>query len=221
MWPAPATEQASALTSNWLLFTTAGLAVALLVWGLIIFAALRWRRRDDELPPQFNNNPPLEIAWTLVPLAFVCVLFVYAYDAEAKVEALASKPSVTVRVNAYRWGWTFAYANGPVVSGAAAAPILGRAAGPPPQLELPLGETTRIELTSSDVTHSFWVPGFLFKRDAIPGQVSAFDLQPRQLGTFVGRCAQFCGLDHAMMTFSVRVVPADEFDRWRTRANPR
>jgi len=62
MWPAPATEQASALTSNWLLFTTAGLAVALLVWGLIIFAALRWRRRDDELPPQFNNNPPLEIA---------------------------------------------------------------------------------------------------------------------------------------------------------------
>ena len=82
-------------------------------------------------------------------------------------------------------------------------------------------ERCETPVTSSDVIHSFWIPDMLFKRDAIPGQVSAFDLQPRQLGTFVGRCAQFCGLDHAMMTFSVRVVPADEFDRWRTRANPR
>jgi cytochrome c oxidase subunit 2 len=221
MWPAPATAQASALTSNWLLFTIAGLAVALLVWGLIIFAALRWRRRGDELPPQFSNNAPLEIAWTVVPLALVCVLFVYAYDAEAKVEALVSKPSVTVHVNAYRWGWTFAYAGGPVIEGAAAAPVLGSPAAASPELELPLGETTRIELTSSDVTHSFWVPGFLFKRDAIPGQMSAFDLRPEQLGTFVGRCAQFCGLDHALMTFSVRVVPVDAFERWRSGAAAR
>jgi cytochrome c oxidase subunit II len=218
MWPSPATAQASELASNWVLFTAVGLAVAVLVWGLIIFAALRWRRRDDELPPQFNNNAPLEIAWTIVPLALVCLLFVYTYRAEADVEALSSDPAVTLHVNAHRWGWSFAYVGGPVVEGATDAPVLGSPAGKPPELELPAGETTRIELTSSDVTHSFWVPAFLFKRDAIPGQTTAFDLRPDRLGVFAGRCAQFCGLDHALMTFSVRVVPAAEFERWRRQA---
>ena len=197
------------LASNWVLFTVAGLIVALIVWGLIVFALLRWRRRGegDALPPQFRTNNPLEIAWTVIPLVIVCALFVHTFRAEADVEALAPRPDVTVAVNAYRWGWTFAYqGGGPVVDGTAAAP---------PQMVLPLGETTRIELTSSDVNHAFWVPDFLFKRDAIPGHPSAFDLKPDKPGTYVGRCAEFCGLDHALMSFSVRVVPPDAYARWR------
>lgn len=207
-WPETATSQASVLASDWALFTYAGLAVALLVWGLILFAVFRWRRRPgdgDGLPPQFRTNNPLEIAWTIAPLVLVGALFVYTYRAEATVEALRPAADATVDVTAYRWGWTFAYANGPRVDGTAAAP---------PQLVLPLNETTRIRLTSRDVTHSFWVPDFLFKKDAIPGQLNAFDLRPERAGTFIGRCAQFCGLNHALMTFSVRVVPADEYARW-------
>jgi cytochrome c oxidase subunit 2 len=83
---------------------------------------------------------------------------------------------------------------------------------------LPVNRTTRIELTSSDVTHSFWVPDFLFKRDAIPGQMTAFDLEPNRLGSFPGRCAQFCGFDHAYMTFRVRVVSVADFAVWLRRA---
>jgi cytochrome c oxidase subunit 2 len=86
---------------------------------------------------------------------------------------------------------------------------------------LPLGEVTRIEITSVDVNHAFWVPDFLFKRDAIPGQTTAFDLQPARLGTYLGRCAEFCGLNHALMTFTVRVVTPDDFQRWRTGAPTR
>jgi cytochrome c oxidase subunit 2 len=219
-WPATATTQASVLASDWVLFALAGLAVALLVWGLILFAIVRWRRRPpsrrtdrsshsepvEEWPPQFRNNNALEIAWTVVPLILVIGLFVYTYRAEANVEALGPKPDVTVAVNAYRWGWTFSYAGGPTISGAARNP---------PQMVVPLGRTTRIVLTSSDVNHAFWVPDFLFKRDAIPGRTSSFDLRPSKLGTFLGRCAEFCGLDHALMNFSVRVVPPDEYARWR------
>lgn len=208
-WPETATTQASVLASDWALFTYAGLAVALLVWGLILFAILRWRRRPGRepgaLPPQFRRNNPLEIAWTVAPLLIVCALFVYTYRAEATVEALPPGPDATVDVTAYRWGWTFAYAGGPRVDGTAAAP---------PQLVLPLNQTMRVRLTSRDVTHSFWVPDFLFKKDAIPGQVNVFDLRPDRAGTFIGRCAQFCGLNHALMSFSVRVVPAPEYARW-------
>jgi len=205
---ATATAQASLLAANWMLFAYVGLAVALVVWGLILFAALRWRRRESSsapLPPQFRNNFALEIGWTVLPLALVCVLFVYTYRAEAGVEALVPDPSVTVAVNGYRWGWTFSYRDGPTVHGSFANP---------PELVLPRGETSRIVLTSSDVNHSFWIPAFLFKRDAIPGRVTAFDIDPTTTGSYTGHCAEFCGYDHALMGFRVKVVTPGEFGRW-------
>jgi len=216
-WPASATSQSTVLGGDWRLFTVVGLVVAVLVWGLILFAIVRWRRRPgDDTPPQFHNNYGLEIAWTIVPLVIVAALFVYTYRAEARVDALVAHPAVVVAVRAYRWGWNFAYAGGPVVGGASNGPVEGgNAATKPPQLVLPLGETTRIELTSDDVTHGFWVPDFLFKRDAIPGMINAFDLRPDKLGTYLGRCSQFCGYDHALMTFTVRVVTPRAFAAWR------
>ena len=194
--------------------------MAVIVGGLIVFAMVRWRRREGSPdPPQFRNNVPLEIGWTIMPLIIVLGLFYYSYRAEATVETIAPHPDVTVSVTAYRWGWTFSYAGGPTVGGAAGAPVLGGTEGPP-QLVLPLGQTTRIELTASDVTHGFWIPAFFFKRDAIPGQLTAFDLRPNRLGSFAGRCAQFCGLEHALMTFEVRVVNAQTFARWRRQPIP-
>jgi cytochrome c oxidase subunit 2 len=71
-----------------------------------------------------------------------------------------------------------------------------------------------LTVTSSDVAHSFWMPDMLFKRDAIPGRVTTFDLTPSKLGTFLGRCGEFCGLDHALMTFRVRVVAPADYKRW-------
>jgi cytochrome c oxidase subunit 2 len=207
-WTTTATAQASLLVANWMLFAYVGLAVALLVWGLIVFAAVRWRRRESgppRLPPQFRNNFALEIAWTVLPLALVCVLFVYTYRAEAGVEALLPDPAVTVAVNGYRWGWTFSYRGGPTVRGSFANL---------PELVLPRGETTRIMLTSSDVNHSFWIPAFLFKRDAIPGRVTAFDVAPTTSGSYVGHCAEFCGYDHALMGFRVKVVAPADFKHW-------
>ncbi|MBD5656467.1 MAG: cytochrome c oxidase subunit II, partial [Candidatus Eremiobacteraeota bacterium] len=82
---------------------------------------------------------------------------------------------------------------------------------------LPLGEVTRVALSAADVAHGFWSPDFLFKRDAIPGQTTAFDLLPDRLGTYRGRCSAFCGLQHERMLFDVRVVTPSEFDAWRKR----
>ena len=79
---------------------------------------------------------------------------------------------------------------------------------------LPLGRTIRVVLTSNDVIHSFWVPDFLFKRDAIPGRPTQFDLTTTEAGTFRGECAEFCGLNHAYMTFRVRVASPEAYAAW-------
>jgi cytochrome c oxidase subunit 2 len=199
--------QASALAQDWVIFTCGALALAVLVWTLILVAAFRFRRTEANPAPrsQKANNTPLEIAWTVAPLVIVLGLFAYTYHIEAGVEALAAGDPVVVNVNGFRWGWTFAYAGGPTVTGTAANP---------PEMVLPIGETATITVTSSDVIHSFWIPDMLFKRDAVPGRSSTFDLTPSKLGTYLGRCGEFCGLDHALMTFRVRVVSPADYLRW-------
>jgi cytochrome c oxidase subunit 2 len=210
-WPAVSSTQASALAQDWLIFTCAALGLAAVVWALIIYAAIRFRRTERNPQPrsQKANNAALEIAWTVVPLLIVVGLFAVTYRIEAGVEALASGARVRVAVNGFRWGWTFAYADGPRITGTALHP---------PELVLPVNATAEIAVTSSDVVHSFWIPDMLFKRDAVPGRVSVFDLTPTKPGTYIGRCGEFCGLDHALMTFSVRVIPQDEYARWHTQA---
>ncbi len=196
-----------ALADDWRVFTYGALAVMLLVWTLIIVAALRFRRtaRNAEPRSQKDTNTLLEVAWTIAPLLIVTALFVYTYHIENDVEALSPNHPVQVAVNGYRWGWTFAYRNGPTIKGSAQKP---------PEMVLPVGQVAAIRVTSSDVVHSFWIPDMLFKRDAIPGRVSEFDLTPSKPGTYIGRCGEFCGLEHAHMTFQVRVVSAPEYQRW-------
>lgn len=203
------------MASNWLLFLAVGAGVGITVLGLILFPLVRWRRRSGAAePPQFSNNLPLEIAWTAIPLLMVGGLFVATYRAEAGVDRVSDHPAAIVAVEAYRWGWTFAYRGGPTVGGPSSGPpSLGVAHGMP-ELVLPLGETTRIELSARDVDHGLWIPDFLFKRDAIPGQTTAFDLSPTKLGTFEGRCSAFCGLQHESMLFRVRVVTPNAFAAW-------
>ena len=81
-----------------------------------------------------------------------------------------------------------------------------------PTLVLPVGRPVRVVLTSADVIHAFWVPDFLFKKDNIPGRVNEFDVTVTEAGDFVGRCAEFCGLEHERMTFRVLAVATDTFD---------
>ena len=113
-------------------------------------------------------------------------LFVATLSTELRVDRVAAHPRERIAVTAFRWSWRFEYAG----SAFAESGTPER----PPTLYLPLGRATQIDLRSADVTHSFWVPAFLFKRDAIPGMTNVFDLRATRLGDFPGRCAAaFCG----------------------------
>ena len=141
---------------------------------------------------------------------------------ENKIDALSPDPAVTIRVTGFQWGWSFQYLNAAkqqiaLVETADAKP--GVLAGNPtssqyPQFELPLNETTHIVLVSNDVVHTFYIPAFNFGRYALPGVTNNFDFTPVSLGVFPGQCAQYCGLYHSEMLFSVRVVQPRIFQAW-------
>jgi cytochrome c oxidase subunit II len=201
-----ATRQGRDIFGLWQGSVVVGLLVGGLVWGLIVFAVFRYRRRNDDLPNQTQYLIKLEILYTVVPVVIVAVLFAFSYRTQNEVDALDSDPAVTIDVKGFQWQWQFRYRDDDVT-------VTGLP-GTEATMVLPEDRTTRLVLTSPDVIHSFYVPDFLFKRDVIPGVVNRFDLTPRDRGTYTGRCAEFCGLDHAKMTFEVRVVSMADFRTW-------
>jgi cytochrome c oxidase subunit 2 len=211
--PEPGSEQGGEVLDLWRIFVGASIVVGGVVLGLIVFVSLRYRERRAGEPAAFSKHIPLEIVYTAIPVLIVAGLFAATFSVEREVDSTSAPPDVTVNVTAFDWSWRFAYAGSDVV-------VAGRP-GRPPTLVLPEGRVVRIVLRSADVIHAFYVPDLLFKRDAIPGRTNVFQIVPDRLGTFHGECAEYCGLDHSVMTFDVRVVTASQFDGWLTgRGSP-
>ncbi|MHB1614746.1 MAG: aa3-type cytochrome oxidase subunit II [Actinomycetes bacterium] len=215
--PKPATIEAKTSLSLWQGAWVAAWAVGILVWGLIIWAIVVYRRRkgDPELPRQIQYHLPIEILWTIVPVIMVLTLFYFTVRDENYLLRLHKDPYTTINVNGIQWSWQFNYLNaGPNAS------VTGTP-GDIPTLVLPEGKRVRFIITSSDVIHSFWVPVFLFKMQAIPGRVNQFEVIPDRLGTFAGRCAELCGRDHSRMIFNVKVVTPEQFQQYLQQLNAR
>jgi len=185
--------------------------VFLVVAGLLVWSMIRYRRRGDELPPQIHGNNKLELTWTLIPLLLVIVLFVVTIQGQNKALQRSTRPALEVDVLAFQWSWRFAYEGQGVE-------VVG-SPGNVPELVVPVGQPVRIRLRSADVVHSFYVPRTLFKRQAIPGRTTEFDLTFEKVGTYQGHCVQFCGLAHDDMLFRVRVVSPGEFQSWLAQAS--
>jgi len=211
--PRGASEQAQETFQNWQIFFIAAIPVAGIVYVLIAWSIVRYRRRRSDPPgalgSQRTENLPAEIVYTAVPVVIVVALFVLAIRTDDRVTAISPDPDLVVRVEAFAWGWRFTYPDGETV----VSPPSGEDAAEPVMM-LPHGETIRISLTSNDTIHAFWVPEFLYKHDAIPGRTFEFDVTPTEMGTFQGHCAEFCGLNHAYMNFEVQVVSRQDFDAW-------
>ena len=206
----PITEQADELDRAWTIYLYIGYAVLALVVLLVLFVMIRFRRRDDTLPQQRHYNIPVEVAYTVLPLVLVMALFGFTFAALRNVDEMPDDPDLTVHVTAFQWQWQFDYPE-------TGARIVGGAGDDIPELVLPASSTVRFELESLDVIHSFWITAFRFKRDMIPGRPSEFSVRIKDEPGFypnAGVCAEYCGFDHALMQFSVRILPADEFETW-------
>jgi cytochrome c oxidase subunit 2 len=206
----PLTEQAQDLDRLWDLFFVLGGIIGLIVAGLMLFVILRGRRATG-LPKQVREHIPLELAYTVVPFLIVVGLFAVTFASVRAVDRVddADEVDLLVEVSAFQWQWQFTYPqSGVVVTGTPEQR---------PELALPAGARVRFDLTSVDVIHSFWIPGFRFKRDVFPGQTTSFQVDVGSTtGSWpdTGVCAEFCGLDHATMRFDVSVRSPDDFARW-------
>lgn len=209
--PEAATSQGRDVAWLYNIFMLASAGVFVIVIGLLTWSIIRYRGqpgRDVEMPTPTRGNVTLEVIWWSLPAALVVVLAVLTVGVLGQVDAREDDPGVVVRVHAFQWGWEFTFPDADVV-------VSGTAADPP-RIELPTGETIAFEITSQDVVHSFWIPRFLIKRDAVPNRPNRFDVVIEEQGTYGGQCGEFCGLLHSRQLFEINAVSRSHFDAWLT-----
>lgn len=176
-----------------------GISVLLLVGITVamIYFVIKYNRKKHPKAAQIEGNVALEVVWIVIPFILVMSMFWYGYTDFQKLRK-ASDAALIVKVKGQMWKWDFEYPNGKKSD----------------TLFIPVNKMTRLEMTSVDVNHSFYVPSFRLKEDVINGKTTYLILEPRTMGTFDIACAEYCGLNHAYMYAKLHVVGNSEFDNW-------
>lgn len=187
--------------------------VGVVMWGLIGWVVVRYRRRNNVLPKQNRYNLPMEVFYTAAPFIIVGVLFYFTIVAQNKVTAVSEQPDHTIDVVGQKWSWTFNYREAGNSAVGQDVYNIGTI-NATPDLYLPVGESVRFNLSSPDVIHSFWVPAFYRKLDVIPGRVNSFEETPTKVGVYPGKCAELCGTYHSAMLFNVHIVSVEEYNAY-------
>jgi cytochrome c oxidase subunit II len=173
------------------------------VEAALLWCVFRYRKRDDTPARQTVGGSRALGVFFVIPAVIIAVLFPFGETTLLSIERRET-PQVVIRAEGFQWEWTFLYLNEGIF-------VSGKTLVRPAVMVLPVDEPVRIQLTSRDVIHSFFVPDLLFKRDAIPGRTSSFTFTPTELGTFPAQCAEFCGLWHSRMTFELKVVSPTDY----------
>lgn len=172
----------------------------------VLFALVRYRRGRGHEPSRRSEAKVVELVYAAVLAGIVGLLVWKTFGTESQVDALAAGNCEEVQVTAFQWGWRFTYPQ-------AGVSVVGDQDSPP-TAAVPLGKRLCFSVFSEDVIHSFWVPDLRFKKDAFPKFTNRFDLVVDRPGAHVGRCAEFCGLEHAGMTFQLLAMTESEFRAW-------
>ena len=205
-----------------LLIVITGIAVAV---GILLFATIyRYRESKNTEPSKVTHNTMLEIVWTLVPVLILMVIGVPSvkllYFAD-KVE----KADMTIKAIGHQWYWTYEYPDEEVefdsymVKDADIKPGQYRLLSVDNPVYVPAGATVRVLITSQDVLHSFAVPAFGMKTDAVPGRINETWFRVDKEGTYYGQCSELCGKDHGYMPIAVKVVSQEQYKQWLQKNN--
>ena len=213
---APASTAAQQIFDLSIFVVTITGGIFLVVGGLLAIALYRFRSRKTDPPgepAQIYGSTQIELAWTVIPVLIVVVLFL----ATARIlfaiqDAPKPKTAIDVTVIGHQFWWEFRYPKyGVVTANELHIPVSSDSAP----------EATFLKLTSADVNHSFWIPQLAGKTDLIANHVNTMWMDPRKPGLYLGQCAQFCGSQHAMMLLRVYVDTPEQFDAWvKSQARP-
>jgi cytochrome c oxidase subunit 2 len=199
----PQSEYAAEGLDLFVLIIWMGVIVGVIVEAVLIWAAIRYRRRaGDRLPPQIHGNTIVEILWTTGPVIVVGYILFVTLPVIFKTQAPAPTNAMNVEVIGHQFWWEFHYPDANVVTAN--------------ELHLPTGRTANLILRSDDVIHSFWIPALGGKRDAFPGHTNFIWMTPNGVGEFPGQCYQLCGYSHGNMRERAIIQSPGDFQSWLT-----
>jgi cytochrome c oxidase subunit II len=199
--PTSASEEFDRIQAVYWFATAISIGIFSLVSAVVVFSVWKWRvpLDDDADGPPIHGHTGLEILWTAVPAVLVIAIGIVSAVVLARNGEAGTKP-LEVEAVGQQFAWKFVYRDYDNLTTG--------------ELVLPIGQETRFTMTSLDVIHSFWVPNFGQKMDAVPGIETEILVTPDRTGEFAVVCAELCGLGHATMRAKARVVSQAEFERW-------
>lgn len=195
---------------------------ALLVLGLLLWVVVRYRRAANPVASKTSHNTLIEVIWTGIPLLVLAVVAVPSIRLLAAQYEPAGEDALTVKVTGYQWYWGYEYPDQGI--GEYVSKMLtkeqAQASGEPYQLAVdnrmvvPVGREVKLIVTGADVIHSFAVPAFWTKMDAVPGRANEVTFTPMEVGVYYGQCSELCGVDHGYMPIAVEVLPVERWEAW-------
>jgi cytochrome c oxidase subunit 2 len=195
-------------------------AIALFVLVLLVIVVVKFNARTNPTPSRTTHNTLLEVAWTVVPVVILVAIAVPSF--RIMFFQLNTPPAdVTVKATGKQWFWSYSYPdNGQFEFDSLMLADNERKAGQPRllavdnEMVVPVNKTVRVQVTGADVIHSFAVPSFGIKIDAVPGRLNETWFKATKEGVYYGQCSELCGKDHAFMPIAVRVVSEQAFAAW-------
>jgi cytochrome c oxidase subunit 2 len=201
LFPEQASTVAGRVDALYFFLITVSVFFSVLIAGLIVTFAVRFRRRSEaEVPPHHYGSVALELAWTFIPLGIVFVIFVWALDVFFSLNRVPPD-AMEIRVVGKRWMWKAQHLGGQREIN---------------ELHVPVGVPVRLTLASEDVIHSFYIPAFRIKKDAVPGRYATTWFQATKPGRYHLFCAEYCGTKHSGMIGWVEVMEPAAFQAWLT-----
>ncbi len=197
--------------------------ITLFVLGLLITVMVKFNSKANPVPSRTTHNTLIEVAWTLIPVMILVGIAIPSFRLLFQ-ELDIPKADVTVKASGNQWNWTYAYPDDKIeytsimLSEDERAKLdepLPRLLGADHALVVPVNKVIRVQTTGTDVIHSFAVPAFGIKIDAIPGRLNETWFQATKTGVYYGQCSELCGKDHAFMPIMVKVVTDQEYDDWK------
>jgi cytochrome c oxidase subunit II len=189
--------------------------ITLFVLALLVTVVIKFNARANPVPSRTTHNTLIEVAWTLIPVLILVMIAVPSFRL-LFLELDVPKADITIKATGKQWYWSYAYPdNGKFeFDSLLAQDKQPRLLGVDNEMVVPVNKVIRVQTTGADVIHSFAVPSFGIKIDAIPGRLNETWFKATKVGMYYGQCSELCGKDHAYMPIAVRVVNDQEFAAW-------
>ena len=201
--------------------------ITLFVTGLMIWIAIRFNHKSNPTPRTFTHNSPLEVAWTIIPIVILVFVGAFSLPILFKQQEIP-EADITIKVTGYQWYWGYEYVDDGVAFDSF---MLARdeleefgysqneyRLATDTSVVVPIGATIVMQLTGADVIHSWTIPAFGVKQDAVPGRLSQLWFAAEREGIYFGQCSELCGKDHAYMPITVKVVSQETYNAWLIEA---